>query len=172
MDTETLELFISKAKLLKCNYVMCLRNCIIGTDEFFGYCGVITHTEPKFWALENTVFETKQFTVRRDLKYKFKQLIINVEGLMKIPVTKEFLSLHENEMFREILNRKADDGVAFFKLNDEYLISVNKSLIPLNKSDKLDLFIRDFNNGTFNGEFVIRKGKEVEIKKYFTYLKL
>lgn len=168
MDIEALGLFMTKAKLLKCNYVMALGNIIIGTDEHFAHLSIMEHTEPKFWKLQNTVFDTKQFTVAEGIDFVY--LLDTINNILQTPPTLEVQSLHENETFKNIMAKKADEGMSMFKLG-EYLISLNKTLIPLNKSDKLDVNIRDFGN-TFCGEYIIRKGKNVVIKKYFLYLKV
>ncbi len=167
MDNETLELFIASAKLLKCNYVMALRDCIIGTDEHFAHLTIMPHTNPKFWELENIAFETKQFTVAQNID--FSNLVYKIDEMIKRPVTLYIPSLDENEEFKNIMAKKADEGMSMINI-ENYLISVNKSLIPLNKSDKLDLYIRDFGD-IFCGEYIIKKGKNI-IKKYFLYLKL
>lgn len=167
MDNETLDLFINKAKLLKCSYVMALKDCIIGTDEHFAHLSILPHTEPKFWNMENIVFETKDFTVIKDIN--LLQLVDTVNGLLEYPPSFQFLSLDENETFKEIMAKKADKGMSIMNIGG-YLVSINKTLIPLNKSDKLDLYIRDFGS-TFLGEYIIKKGKII-IKKYFLYIRL
>lgn len=165
---DIMELFISKAKLLKCDYVTVVGEYIVGTDENSAHVSIMSHTEPEFWNLENKIFETKKFTLSQkfiDFEYLLKHLKFIISHTPIIQKT----NLQDNELFKEIMAKKTDEGMSMINI-DGYLLSINKSLIPLNKSDKLDLNIRDFGN-LFSGEFIITRGKNI-IKKNYLYLKI
>lgn len=167
MDNETLDLFISKVKLLKCDFVTVKGDLILGSDEDLAHLSIISHTEPKFWDLEGIVFRVKDLTkvdgISFDILYK------SINQILRQPPTVQILNLQDDEQMKTIMAKKADDGISMININD-YIMSINKSLIPLNKSDKLDLNIRDHGN-TFSGEYIITRGKNI-IKKYYLYLKL
>lgn len=167
MNEELMELFKSKAKLLKCDFVTVMGEYILGTDEHSAHLSLISHTEPRFWDLENRIFEAKDFILSSkliDFAYLFKTL----NWILSHPVVVHKSDLQEDEKFKEIMAKKSSEGMSMINI-DGYLLSVNKSLVPLNKSDKLDLNIRDFGN-SFSGEFIITRGKNI-IKKNYLYIK-
>lgn len=172
MNPETLDLFINIAKILKCDIVMNKGGIIYGTDKDFAHLSKIEHHESKLWELDNVVFESNSFTIAIDQEQRlrdFENLINTTYSIQFSDVSESFTDLQDNEQFKIIMAKKAAEGISLLKLND-YLLSINKSLIPVNKADKLDLDIFDLGK-TFLARFKIKKGKNY-VHKYFMYIKI
>lgn len=170
-NEKLLELLKTLAKDLKCDYITVSQNRIYGTDGSFAHLSYIEHTEPDLWNLENIVFYyNDMLPVNKFHKDKMNSLIINLSKFILVEPSIIDTHLGENENLREILNKKASEGLTLFKYG-KYIFSINKTLLPLNKNDKLILTIRDINRSMFLNEFCILKGKK-KIYKYYMYMSL
>lgn len=77
--------------------------------------------------------------------------------------------LKENNDFNEIIAKKAKYGASLLALNNKYVLSIYKGLVPVNKSDKLSLELFDINDTMFIARFAVNKRKFI-INKYVQYL--
>lgn len=171
---EVFEIFTRLAKPMKCTYATVKGSCIYGTDENFAHLSLIEHTEPLLWEMEGFVIDCTHFTIHPEPRNVLKAIDHMALAITVIknnyPVRVNYLGLQGSEQFMKIMAKKAYEGVSFLNI-EGYLMSINKSLIPINKSDKIDLNIRDLDNGNFCAEYIIKKGKNF-IYKYFMFLKL
>lgn len=86
-------------------------------------------------------------------------------------------SLHSTDSFLEAMGKKSKDGNLIFDVGQyadtdrHYLISTYSGLLPVNKSDKLNLSIYDLDDSRFMAHFSILK-KKLAIELYISYLRL
>lgn len=160
------------SKVLKCDYVMVSSNAIYGTDINFAHLSFVYHTEPDLFELNNQAFIFKSMEPLDDLSsLKFLQLIDTVlNGYRGYKISLDENNLMNNELFLDIMSKKASEGISLMKI-ENYIFSINKSLLPVNKNDKLRLLIRDITPHKFLCEFIINKGKMI-VYKFYMYAKL
>lgn len=88
------------------------------------------------------------------------------------PVSFSRLNLQNDEDFQRIINSPATKGNGFYKLDDKYIMSLHKGMLPLNKSDIVSVEIRDINSREFLATFDIVKKKNIVIQNHVKYLNL
>lgn len=80
--------------------------------------------------------------------------------------------IRSNNEFEDSINLKASQGIGLCKVNEEYIITLFKNLLPINKKDKVSLEIRDLVSDRFMSRFTINKPKNVSIMVDIMYLKI
>lgn len=87
--------------------------------------------------------------------------------------SKQMPILKEIEDFQgEMLQMKLSDGARMFNI-DNFLMTSFNAIHPVTKSDKVDVIIRDYDEFSYTGEFVINKKKQnCVIHELFRFRKL
>lgn len=102
--------------------------------------------------------------------------IIKNENTILEMKTKGKLSYTDNNIkndknFQDILNLKSCNGARMYIANN-YKMYLFSRLLPINKSDNVELNIYDINNLYFMSHFTIKKKKLNEINQYMVYIKI
>lgn len=107
--------------------------------------------------------------ITANIAYGFKSLsnYINLIGEPTISI----INLRDIEKFNKIQAMKAADGTDLLIVEDTYPITLSSNMLPLNKSDKIGLYIYDLNDGTFISYFTIKKPKQL-VEIFIRYIKL
>lgn len=114
-------------------------NHIIYSPEVPGIC--VQELDPKFYS--NPLFELPTNG-------------INYGNIMQDP------------MFVNCISVKAGDGLQTY-IKDKYFMSIFTGLLPINKSDEVNLYIVPYENNEFHALFTIQKKKLNPIKCLFRY---
>lgn len=159
----------TKAKQVKSKIVLVYKNRIIGVDEEASYLKIIGYdnihnlfmiyvqkemsnflnginmldtieiVENKLICSNNT-----EIVIKND---KFALNIINSvnrsEQICASTCNYYKNQLEKDDIFIDLINRKTGEGAKFYKINDKYILSLFKGLLPINKGDKTDLSIFD-----------------------------
>lgn len=122
---------------------------------------------PQYSALYTDI-ESKLF-----YKNNIDRCISTIDEIVStVPVSFSRLNLQNDEDFQRIINSPATKGNGFYKLDDKYVMSLHKGMLPLNKSDIVSVEIRDINSREFLATFDIVKKKNIVIQNHVKYLNL
>lgn len=82
---------------------------------------------------------------------------------------KNVLSEQQNiqEQYYEMLSLKAADGAKMYNI-DNFVMSSFNAIHPVNKSDKVDVIFREYDNYSYTAEFIIHK-KQYDIHEFFRF---
>ena len=168
-----INLLHSLSKEMKCEYVVVRGNIIYGTDENFVHVSYIRHNEIDLWDLQDRYIIAKPLSDGEikeidDYKiFRFMKLLDSFSLILQnIPISFYYEKVSDREDFKSIINKKAAEGLTKFQLDDDHMMFISKSLVPINKKDNLDINVRDIDNDKFLGEFIISKGKLTIYKSY------
>lgn len=105
---------------------------------------------------------------------RMQRLICTINNMKSNNQPNIFLhDMLQNEMFAECIIKKASEGPSRIIIHNNYIITVYKNLIPINKGDEVSLSIRDIDNETFMCTFHVNKKKIKNIiETNMLYLKL
>lgn len=103
---------------------------------------------------------------------KFLGLIDRVDSLLRFNNTTLTVdNLRGQEEFENLINLKTSQGMGLFRVG-EYILTIFKNLIPVNKKDIVRLDIKDLYDGRFLSTFTIIKPKNIIITVNILYLKI
>lgn len=198
MNSFTLQLreLIEFAKVLKSDIVYISGNIIYGTDEGFTYLKQI-----EFINTLNVTMCYKQSDMNNfiklatlDIEYSNNTLYSNIESVQVYNEVyiKSILRLYtaineiifnnipkinvenvrDSNEFEQAIALKSSQGIGMYRVNEEYVLAIFKSLLPINKKDKVSLLITDVDNYRFLSRFTISKPKNINILVDILYLKI
>ena len=73
----------------------------------------------------------------------------------------------------DMFKMKASDGAKMYTIDGKYIMTSFNAIHPVNKSDKVDLIIRDYDYYSYYAEFIIYKKKEkYELHEFLRFMKL
>jgi len=93
--------------------------------------------------------------------------IIRLSYMINNPIIYTNESLQEDDVFQSIISLKTSDGSTIYKIDYIYMMSVFKTLLPINKGDKVLLNIIDIGQERFLSNFTVVKKKNVIINIYY-----
>lgn len=91
-----------------------------------------------------------------DLNYNIDELYNRV---MSQVLTQPILFDEDNFNNDDIFSLKVSDGAKMYQIKN-YLMSSFNSIHPVTKTDKVELIIRDYDQYSYTGQFIITKKKE------------
>lgn len=100
------------------------------------------------------------------LNNKINNILLSNINIMNID------TVRGNEQFESAISLKTSQGIGLYKVNEQYIMSIFKGLLPINKPDKVSLSIYDVDNTRFLTRFVISKPKNKAIIVNVMYLKI
>ena len=200
MTRELFEEFFKLAKSLKKPIVMWYTNgVIVGTDNQFASVSLIQMdicpSQPYIFYLtaELSPFMKNISTINGDMiftkhsikyacpmvRFELKNRLELYENMcnlynsaMVIIHQKNILSHQYNiqEKYYDMLSMKSSEGSKLYNL-DGYMMSSFNAIHPVNKTDKVDVIIREHDEYSYTGEFIIHK-KQYDIHEFlrFRYL--
>lgn len=197
MNSFTLQIreLIEFAKVLKSDIVYVIGNMIYGTDSSFTYLKQVEYENTLGISLCYVQHDMNNFIKAStlDIVYENGMLYSNVE---QIDVTNPVYANNINNLFNAInmistnpvvhhidnirgvedfecgISLKSTQGIFMYKFNEEYILSIFKNLLPVNKKDAVSITIRDIDNYRFISRFIISKPKKVNIQVDIVYLKI
>lgn len=178
---------IDKIKALKCDYILIDNLSLCGVDEnMFIYkrstinnygikIACATESIVEFYKYTTEVGSAEVYVGQHMLKSDYGEFygnnielgsIINnnFQGMLNL-FNCSIKSCHIEDMrtideFNKIISQKAADGIGLIIIENKYPITLSSNMLPLNKSDKIGLFIYDIGDGTFIPYFLIKKPKQ------------
>ena len=92
---------------------------------------------------------------------RFKSIIMNMNSLLlNTDISLELRDLQNDLNFKHIMELKSSDGADKFIIDNNHIITLFNGLLPILKSDKINLYVRDIESlNYFNTIFEIRKKK-------------
>ncbi|MCK9199323.1 MAG: hypothetical protein M0P49_06945 [Bacilli bacterium] len=192
ISIEALNELFEYSKVLKCDITMVVGGKVYGTDNNFIHLRTIesnlTNECPDmiFYLKDLTEFMKQRSLSECDINIKdikisdfitmhyeyigvFNDLISSVNRHLTIPVSFSDEYLRNNEDFNTINIMKAKDGIGLLKLSEKYILTIYNGLLPINKDDKIEIYIRDISSYRYLANFTIVK-KKFTIDLYFMYL--
>lgn len=197
MNSFTLQIreLIEFAKVLKSEIVYIIGNMIYGTDSSFTYLKQVEYENVLGITLCYVQHDMNNFIKAStlDIVYENGILYSNVE---QIDVTNPVYANNMNNLFNAVnmislnpvvyhmdnirgtedfeygIALKSTQGIYMYKINEEYILSIFKNLLPINKKDSVSVTIRDIDNYRFISRFIISKPKKVTIQVDIVYLKI
>lgn len=198
MDSFTLQFreIIEIAKLLKSDIIYIIGNTIYGTDSNFTYLKQMTFEntlginicyEQKLMndfiklctntiTLENNslmsnievLYVNNENHIRNivNLNNKINQIVLNNYNNLNVD------NARDNQEFENAISLKTAQGIGLYRISEEYILSIFKGLLPINKKDKTSLSIYDVDYNRFLTRFVISKPKNKVIIVNVMYLKI
>ena len=198
MDSFTLQFreIIEIAKLLKSDIIYIIGNTIYGTDSNFTYLKQMTFEntvginicyEQKLMndfiklctntiTLENNslmsnievLYINNENHIRNivNLNNKINQIVLNNYNNLNVD------NARDNQEFENAISLKTAQGIGLYRVSEEYILSIFKGLLPINKKDKTSLSIYDVDYNRFLTRFVISKPKNKVIIVNVMYLKI
>lgn len=106
-----------------------------------------------------------------ELSYKFDDLYSKVIDLQCYPI------IYTNSEFAkdnaEMLFMKSSDCSKMFNVDEKYLMTSFNAIHPANKTDKVELILRDYDHYSYTAEFIIHKKKDkYQLHEFFRFRKL
>ncbi len=192
MTANAIEELLEYSKALKCDIIRVRNKTIYGTDNNFIHLRVIkskfNHEFPDmiFYLKDFTEFIKQMtdyielaidipidisnfLTIHYEYTDLFDNLIKSVEHHVFHLISLYNEDLKSNDDFNKINSMKAGDGIGLLKLSERYILTLYNGLLPINKSDKVEVNIRDIDNYRYLANFTIIK-KKFSIDIYFMYL--
>ena len=175
------------SKSLKCSLI-CIKNSLIyGTDENFIHLKYTSQTVTDLNIIfyigdlndmmknideipddEINIFQYLQ--IHYEFIDPFDRLIFSAQSnLLNNRITFTVDDLKANDNFNEINAMKSTEGMALLKLSERYILTLFNGLLPINKADKVQLFITDIDQYRYLTNFVIDK-KKYKINVLLMYL--
>ena len=105
-----------------------------------------------------------------EMKYLIQDIILKVEYMSSNGRIVHSSNLKNNENFNKIMEMKTGDGSAVLVIDNIYPITLYNNLLPVNKSDKVELDILQLDETSFLARFIITKKKNISIVVYIRYL--
>lgn len=177
MKLELLNKLITLINKTKCDIIVIEGNMIYATDSKYSilktieipYTDIIIATSLDCikWSIENNQEHPNLFV--HYCYTKIHYLINRIVQYQQLPMTVNENDIRQNEDFEMINQYKASDGVMIYRTNG-YCISIYKSLLNLNKPDKVNIKIYD-NILFFLSHFTIIK-KDCTINLYMECRKI
>ena len=195
MDINILEYLFKISKEVKSPLVYIKGNDLYGVDEQFVY---LKHTkvdniygidiafvskdmnaflknvdlnEIKFVG-QNILYSSFDNTLEinnTDMIMNIERMIMSINNMTSYCTNKLLVdNVRDIQEFEEIMAYKSADGAGIFRY-DKYVMSIYNNLIPVKKSDKLELVIYDLNERSFLSNFNIKRKKQI-IEVYIMYL--
>lgn len=198
MDSFTLQFreLVEMTKVLKSDIIYIFGNIIYGTDSNFTYLkqmtfdnvlGISICYEQKLMndfiklctdtiVLDNNVLlsNIERLYINNDayirnileLERKINEMVLVNTNTINVD------NVRENSQFEHAISLKSAQGIGLYKINEEYILSIFKGLLPINKSDKVSLSIYDINDNRFLSRFIVSKPKNKIITVSVMYLKI
>ncbi len=106
-----------------------------------------------------------------ELSYQFDELY------SKVIDTKNYNELYKEEQFQnsipEMFSLKSIDGDKMFIVDKRFIMTSFNAIHPANKSDTVDLIIRDYDYYSYTAEFIIYKKKDhYQLHEFLRFRKL
>jgi len=190
ISTDDLKKLLEYSKALKCDIIMVKYGIIYGTDNNFVHLKIISDIQYNWSDMlfysrdlsefmkrindisdtEITYFDISTF-IRMQYQYTdvFNDLIHSAIRYIDNTISFSNEDLRKNDNFNEIMTMKAGDGIGLLKLSERYILTLYNGLLPINKSDKVKVYIRDIDDYRYLANFTIIK-KKFSIDVYFMYL--
>ena len=190
ISTDDLKKLLEYSKALKCDIIMVKYGIIYGTDNNFVHLKIISDIQYNWSDMlfysrdlsefmkrindisdtEITYFDISTF-IRMQYQYTdvFNDLIHSAIRYIDNTISFSNEDLRKNDNFNEIMTMKAGDGIGLLKLSKRYILTLYNGLLPINKSDKVKVYIRDIDDYRYLANFTIIK-KKFSIDVYFMYL--
>lgn len=194
MKINVLEDVFAVAKLLKADYVYIKDNYIYGVDSNFVYFKTMRfdniHNITIAFSINNMSAFIKGIGMNEikcydNLLYSSFDNTCNINNMDAIY---NIMRIHEdmfhiwnncklaaidvplrgNEAFEQIVSLKTIQGTKRF-IYDRFSMTMCNNLVPVNKSDKVNLNIYDLTDNTFLSVFTVAKGKKYIIDVYIRY---
>jgi len=185
---ELIEIF-EYSKALKCDIIRVRNKTMYGTDNNFIHLRVLksdlNNEFPDMIFYSRDLFEfmkilqstpdtpniniSKFITIHYEYTNIFENLIKNVSHYAFSIISFYNDDLKSNDNFNTINAMKAGDGIGLLKLSERYILTLYNGLLPINKSDKVEVYIRDIDDYRYLANFTIIK-KKFSIDVYFMYL--
>ena len=186
---------IEEAKVLKADIVFISGNTIYGTDSDFNY---LKRTEfindinleivyvqkdmVKFLKDATDTIIINDIVIQSNMinmlyvnnpthQLRFMRLINKVNELYSYNDTLFIDNIRANNKFEEAINLKSTQGMKLC-IVDNYIISLFKNLLPINKKDVVSLSIKDISDTTFLSTFIIKKSASTSILVDILYLRI
>lgn len=177
-------------KAFKCDIILVRSNkTMFGTDTNFTHLralrtqlnnefpDIIFHSRDlsDFMKILQFTTETSEIDISKfiTIHYEYKDIFDNLIKTVFHHVFRIISFYNEdlknNDNFNTIMAMKAADGVGLLKLSERYILTLYNGLLPVNKSDRVDLYIRDIDDYRYLANFMITK-KKFSIDVYFMYL--
>ena len=197
MNSFTLQIreLIEFAKVLKSDIIYIVGNMIYGTDLNFTYLKQVEYENTLGITLCYKQHDMNNFIKAStlDIVYENGLLCSNIE---KIDILNPVLANNMNNLFNAINNLsiqpvvhhidnvrgvdefeyaialKSSQGISMYRISEQYILTLFKNLLPINKKDTVSLSIRDVDDYRFISRFIISKPKKVTIQVDIVYLKI
>ena len=101
-----------------------------------------------------------------NLNNKINQIVLNNYNNLNVD------NARDNQEFENAISLKTAQGIGLYRISEEYILSIFKGLLPINKKDKTSLSIYDVDYNRFLTRFVISKPKNKVIIVNVMYLKI
>ncbi len=177
------------SKALKCDIIRVRDKTMYGTDNNFVHLRVIksdlNNKFPDMIFYSRDLFEfmkllqftpdisdinmSKFITIHYEYTNMFENLIKTVSHHTFRIISFYNDDLKSDDNFNTINAMKAGDGIGLLKLSERYILTLYNGLLPINKSDKVEVCIRDIDDYRYLANFTIVK-KKFSIDIYFMYL--
>lgn len=187
---------IEYAKCLKADIVYITGNYIYGTDISFSYfkhtifnndlnlniCYIQKDMNNFIKESTDTIYIDNNYIMSNTVSLpinnpiyinEFNRLIHRINDINSTNNPVLFIDdIRSNEQFEDSINLKSSQGIGLCRINEEYIITLFKNLLPINKKDKVSLEIRDLLYNRFMSRFIISKPKNINIIIDIMYLKI
>jgi len=190
MTVEELKELFEYSKALKCDIIRVKDKTLYGTDNNFIHLKTIRLNSNIIWpdmifylkdlinfmkqiddiSKIDTLINIFEFIItHNEFINLFDNLIVSVNMYLVNPISFSDEDLKSNEDFNTINAMKSGDGMGLLKLSNKYILALFSGLLPVNKNDKIAIYIRDIDNYRYFANFTITK-KKFSIDIYFMYL--
>lgn len=202
-DRDTLDYIFTLSKQVKKPLVKFYPNgLIIGTDEQFASLNILVHenvnynidipyifrstelaslmravaekgvyTYDKYYIIANDAVGTTVIN-HLELSYSFDEMynkVMDIQRYKPILYKEEDFQNSANGMF----TMKASDGAKMFTIDKGFIMTSFNAIHPANKSDRVDLIIRDNDFYSYTAEFIIYKKKDkYQLHEFLRFRKL
>lgn len=196
MNRKTLLDIVDLGAALKADTIAIIGNKIIGTDENMTYFKVSDFDNINNYLLIYNVNEMREFlrsisiidtvsfngcdiassvggrinTFNNDKLFNINSCLSRIgcyiNSINPIIENKE---LKEDDGFNSLLQYKSGNGVGLYKISEEFILSIFKNMLPINKNDYALLNIYDIDSLSFLSKFTIIKKKNIHIRVYIMY---
>ena len=104
-----------------------------------------------------------------EIGFQIDDLLNKVMNIQYDNILCKYENIHEN--FPDMFSMKVSDGAKMFHI-DQFIMTSFNAIHPANKSDRVDLIIRDFDLYSYIAEFIIYKKKDkYQLHEYLRFRK-
>ena len=194
INKEELLYLQDSAKILKANYIMVDNNCIYGSDDGLIFLRriIIENTTnisllcisyKDFVAFIKEIDIGDTITLDDNVLYSNSNNYVYCNNINKIYRFREMMNsvnesmfnrichednLKEIDRFNDILAQKSADGMTILNIANN-LLSIYSNMLPVVKSDTVELNVYNYRVGTILVHFIIHKKKNINVDIYIPY---